>query len=439
MLSTTDPQGHVSTRIYDKLDRATDTYGPAPANCFKADRTPTTCGIKPAHTHTSYDGGLQGLAASFWDNKYLTGAPKAYQLGVSPDGRVTGVWEGSDTPSPDVTSDAYSARLTGTVTFPTTGTYSFKTKADDTARLYVNNLQLINYTYSNGEYWSGAGVVTAKAGDVLPIRLDYIDVAGHSQLQLYWSTDGTTYTLVPATALAPNYGLATQQTVDDSAPAGVAGVTNAQVPSSNTTTDYGTSPWLGQVNATTIDSAGLNLRTESAYEPAGTGYLRLTGQRPPAAVATGLPAATAGTTSTYYGDAEPYGTALGITSPVCGLPIDTPQYGMLKTSTGPKPAVGSAIAVNFIYDRLGRVVATKTTGDADWSCATYDSRGRVTKATTAATSAGAPARTVTSSFSVNGDPGYTTVADSAGTITTRTDLLGQQLEYTDVWGTKTTT
>jgi RHS repeat-associated protein len=438
-LSSTDAQGRMSTTIYNGRDLVTDTYGPAPADCYDANRVPVaTCPITPAQTHTDYDSGMKGMTAAIWDNKYMTGPPKAYTAGINPAGTVYAIWAAAtSTPSPDVVSDAFSARLTGTLTFPTTGTYTLKTFADDTTRLFIDNRLIAEDKTEGAADWSSAGVVTVTAGQTLPIRLDYIDTGGRGSIQMNWSTDGSNGTLIPGTAFAPDYGLATTQTVDDSAPAGVAGVSNAQAPASVTATDYGSAPWLGQAQATTVDPAGLNLRTETSYETAGTGYQRPTGQRLPAAVAAGLPAATAGTTSNYYGDTETYGAALGISAPVCGVPIDTPQYGMLKTSTGPTPASGPAIATTSIYDRLGRVVGTKSTGSTDWSCAAYDGRGRVS-ATTIAASGGAPARTVTNAYIVNGDPSYTTVTDPAGTITIRTNLLGQSLEYTDVWGTKTT-
>jgi RHS repeat-associated protein len=49
-----------------------------------------------------------------------------------------------------------------------------------------------------------------------------------------------------------------------------------------------------------------------------------------------------------------------------------------------------------------------------------------------------PARTVTENYAVSGDPLVTSVSDSAGTITSVGNLLGQTVTYTDVWGTVTT-
>ena len=59
-------------------------------------------------------------------------------------------------------------------------------------------------------------------------------------------------------------------------------------------------------------------------------------------------------------------------------------------------------------------------GSDDWTCTTYDARGRVlTKSYPANTSA--PARTVTYNYSVGGNPLVTGITDSAGTITSTAD------------------
>jgi RHS repeat-associated protein len=68
----------------------------------------------------------------------------------------------------------------------------------------------------------------------------------------------------------------------------------------------------------------------------------------------------------------------------------------------------------------------------------HDSRGRVTSVANPAWNV-TPARTVTTTYAVGGDPTVTAVADVAGTITTKVDLLGRTIGYTDVWGKTTTT
>ncbi len=86
---------------------------------------------------------------------------------------------------------------------------------------------------------------------------------------------------------------------------------------------------------------------------------------------------------------------------------------------------------------LGRLVGTKQSGDPDWSCTSYDARGRVTQQTHPAFGT-SPARTVTNNYAVGGDPLTASLSDTAGTITAVADLLGRTVTYTDIYGTVTT-
>lgn len=267
------------------------------------------------------------------------------------------------------------------------------------------------------------------------IRVQYADISGTAKLELHWTPPtgapgAGVDAIIPGSALTPDYGLANGSTTDDSAPSGVAGVSSAQVPPITTSASY-SYPWLGLATSSTVDPGGLNLTTQTAFEAPGTGYLRRTSKLLPAQVAAGASVSTAGSTFSYYGDQEQLGTA------ICGLPASTPQSGFLRSTTGPNPAVGSAITTWYAYDLLGRTVGTKRSGDSDWSCVSFDARGRTISSVYSAY-AGTAARTVTANFAVGGDPLTTSVSDPAGTIATVTDLLGRTARYTDVWGTVTT-
>lgn len=87
-----------------------------------------------------------------------------------------------------------------------------------------------------------------------------------------------------------------------------------------------------------------------------------------------------------------------------------------------------------VYDASGRTVAEAVNGT--WICTRYDARDRVIEKSYPANPT-APARTITTNYAVGGDPQTTSVTDSAGTITTRVDLLGRTVLYTDVHGTRT--
>ncbi|MFK4805066.1 hypothetical protein ACI3KX_04325 [Microbacterium sp. ZW CA_36] len=83
VLSATNSLGRKTTTIYDPAtDRATDVYGPAPAARYGTDRRPVAnpvaasgCGVLPAHSSTVYNGGLNGLQATYHPNKTLAASP----------------------------------------------------------------------------------------------------------------------------------------------------------------------------------------------------------------------------------------------------------------------------------------------------------------------------------------------------------------------------
>lgn len=446
LLAALTPQGQESTTVYDSQDRPTDSYGPAPASCYPTGSLTTvgaqnagtgTCtalGTPVGHSSTTYDGGLAGLHTAWYGNATLSGAPALYTVGIgAADGSLNQTWNGTTAPGTGIPATNFSARLTGTVTFPTAGTYTMSLRASGGSALYLNDVQVATASAT-----TGTGTFTATAGQVVRIRIDYSQLTGGSYLQLSWTPPSGSSVTVPGTALSPNYSLVTATRTDDSAPA-VAGVSSVQVPASNTSTTYGASPWLGQTASATVDPSGLNLTSSATYETASTGFNRQQTSTKPAGAATT-------TANIYYGPTQSYGTALGISSPVCGLPVTTSQFGMVETATGPTPASGTAIATTYIYDLLGRVVGAQRTGDTGWTCSTYDTRGRIT--TVAYSALGSfPARTVTQKYTsdgtATGDPLTTSTSDTtpiAGSpagdkLTTVTDLLGRAVTYTDVWGT----
>jgi hypothetical protein len=67
----------------------------------------------------------QGLSARYYDNKDLT-APKLTRT----DPQIKFLW-GEGSPSPQIASDIFSARRSGQVEAPATGTYRFYTCTSD--------------------------------------------------------------------------------------------------------------------------------------------------------------------------------------------------------------------------------------------------------------------------------------------------------------------
>ncbi|MGI0520963.1 RHS repeat protein [Microbacterium maritypicum] len=91
-------------------------------------------------------------------------------------------------------------------------------------------------------------------------------------------------------------------------------------------------------------------------------------------------------------------------------------------------------------------MATKSTGDMDWSCTGYDARGKVVSSKIVGGSGVATISSSTTETTRVTGGGYTSVTGGVSvagspndsTITTVSDLLGRTVSYTDVWGTVTT-
>ncbi|MFJ2369568.1 PA14 domain-containing protein [Microbacterium sp. NPDC087665] len=443
VLSAVNSLGQKTTTIYDPAtDRATDSYGPAPDSCFQADGRPIVnpelageCGILPAHTSTSYDDEFHGLQATYYSNPHLAGKPALIDLGVGGvSGTVDRDWAGA-APGAGIPADNWSLRLTGLVTFPETGQYTFGTFSDDGARIWVGDTLIVDKWEGGGAERYGAPI-TVEAGDSRRIRIEYRDDTWGASLQLKWRTpsSATVGAMVPGAVLRPDYGLVTRTTSDDST-----GASGAVAPSMTTSVSY-QHPWLGQATASTVDPEGFALRTTSTFEqPGATGWLRRLTRTLPAGGAPGAPD-TAKTTVAYFGDLE-------VAPAVCGIPSGTGQFGLPRSTTGPAPAANNAITSEYAYDSWGRTIGTRTSGDTAWSCVSYDSRGSVASTTSAGGAGTAAISTTTERTTRAAESGGYEVTTSGvavsgspngSKVTNTTDLLGRTVSYVDVFDTVTT-
>lgn len=438
----TDAAGLVSTKVYDRTDRVVAAYGAAPAACFGADGRPVDrpaekadCGVVPSSTGTVYDGGLNGLQVAYYSNtRKLSGKPDAYALGVGPaDGTFEKDWGGGSPIAGTVSSDNFSLRATGLITFPQSGTYQLRTSTDDGSRVWLDDVLMIDRWVDQGPTAADSVAFTVGEGDVRRVRVEYYENAGGARVDLQWKPPGAgSFQAVPGSQLRPDYGLVTRSTVDDST-----SVAGAVAPSIVTETTY-QDPIVGQVSASTVDPGGLALKSTAVSETVtGAGWLRQKSKALPAAAASGSITDAKSITRAYYGDAEQ------LSEDTCGVPAGTRQFGMLKSSTGPAPASGPAIVMSYVYDVMGRAAGTRVTGDEAWSCTTVDARGRTVKEVSVGGD-GVATDTVTTTYSptraglsvtVTGTP---VPGSLTSATTTTTDLLGRVVAYTDVWGVVTT-
>ncbi|MFJ8967020.1 PA14 domain-containing protein [Lentzea sp. NPDC102401] len=329
--------------------------------------------------------------------------------GLGADGSVDKHFDGTTPPAAGLGGTGYSARLTGEITFPDAGQYTLKVVGDDGVRLWIDDRLIADGWKDQGATPYTATYTPPAAGASKRIRIDYNNTGGIGDLHLHWTRPGGADQIVPGTYLRPRYGLSTS----------VVKAESNGVVSGNSTTSYtdGLDAAFGLPTSTHI--AGITTRT--SYETAGTGYLRTTGKTMP----TG-----AQITNVQYGDTETRDNP-------CTQTVEaTNQGGLVKLTKLTTPGTGAAREDEQIFEASGKIAAKGTSGS--WTCTTYDGRDRVTSVKYPSNSS-APERTVTTNFAVNGDPLTTSVSDLNGTITTRVDLLGRVVEYTDANGVRTET
>jgi beta-glucosidase len=129
-------------------------------------------------------GSGSGLYGEYHNSKDLSGAVVASRV----DSAVDNVW-GGQSPAPGVNTTNWSAKWTGTLTPPTTGTYTFSLNSDDGSRLLINGQQIINNWFDQGPT-TRTGTVTLTANQPVSIEVDYYQAGGGSNATLGWQVPG---------------------------------------------------------------------------------------------------------------------------------------------------------------------------------------------------------------------------------------------------------
>ena len=426
--------------VFNGLSRPVTSWGPAPVSMFQTDSPlPTGSGAGVPRADTVYDGSINGLQAAWWDDSpqggetytyparpAFRGAPKLHTLWA--EAILEKNWVAA-APHSTLPVDNFSLRLTGLVNLATAGTYQFGSWAAQGTRVIIDDKLLI-------DAWNAGNATVTSATQSFTAGWHRITVemkanTGNSAFNVTWKTPGSgSFVQIPLASLKPDLGLVTSSTVD---PAGI---------NTTTTTAY-TDPLTSQATSTTVDPSGLNLTSTTTYETRGTTgqFLRRTGRTLPAG---------ANTTNTYAHYAASETPAAAPDSAGTEVTVaNTDQRGLPKTSTAADPDTTGAetpIVREQRYDSSGRVVASRVVAETEWSCTHYDSRGRPDIQTIPGVG-GASYRWISTIYAVDVDPSgavdidpfVSSVTDSVGTITTRVDLLGRVTDVRDVWGVVTHT
>ena len=129
---------------------------------------------------TPSQGTGQGFYSQFYSGTALAGTP----IATRNDPALNYTWGGL-TPGNGVPTGNWSAKFTGTLTPPTTGTYNFSLTSDDGSRLFVNGQQIIS-NWADQPPTTKSGSITLTAGQPATIEVDYFQDGGGSQLDLNW-------------------------------------------------------------------------------------------------------------------------------------------------------------------------------------------------------------------------------------------------------------
>jgi len=134
--------------------------------------------------------GGPGLKGQYYDNANLSGLKL-----TRTDPAVNFAW-GRGSPSRAVGRDTFSARWTGQVEVPTSGTYTFYTQTNDGARLWVNG-RLVADGWRGEGFHERSGRIPLAAGKRYGIRMEFREASGRASAKLLWSGPGVAKSIVP--------------------------------------------------------------------------------------------------------------------------------------------------------------------------------------------------------------------------------------------------
>ncbi len=126
-------------------------------------------------------GGQPGLKGEYFSNVELAGVP------VKTNQDAVVYFNLTQTPPAGLGHDNYSVRWTGTLTAPQDGNYTLGVRGDDGYRLFVNGEKLVDY-WSPHPAETRSAVVSLKAGQPVPIRLEYYQATGNAEISLLWKS-----------------------------------------------------------------------------------------------------------------------------------------------------------------------------------------------------------------------------------------------------------
>jgi len=129
---------------------------------------------------------------------YYVGTSRGGQAIIGPVGAIDYSW-GLGSPIAGIPVDQWSMDLSGFITIPTTGAYTFYLKSEDGGQLFVNGTLGINH-YGVQALTEWTWTVNLTAGEK-PITVTYMANNGNSECHVSWSGPGISKQPIPRGAL----------------------------------------------------------------------------------------------------------------------------------------------------------------------------------------------------------------------------------------------
>ncbi|WP_160144983.1 glycoside hydrolase family 3 C-terminal domain-containing protein [Actinacidiphila yanglinensis] len=126
---------------------------------------------------------LSGLKGEYFANKTLTGTPAV----TRDDPNIDFDW-GSGSPADGIPADGFSARWTGTLTAPATGTYTFSATSDDGSRIYLDDKLIADNWSDHASQAVTSTPIQLTAGEPHSLRVEYYDNAQSASVTIGWSS-----------------------------------------------------------------------------------------------------------------------------------------------------------------------------------------------------------------------------------------------------------
>jgi beta-glucosidase len=136
--------------------------------------------IPAAQFRTARTGGAAGLAAQYWANIDLSGAPVLTRT----DAQVNFGWT-LNSPGRGIPFDWYSARWEGMLIVPAGGARTIAVEGNDGYRLWIDDVLRID-NWQKSSYGTRRVSLALAAGSVHRLRLEFFEATGNARLKLLW-------------------------------------------------------------------------------------------------------------------------------------------------------------------------------------------------------------------------------------------------------------